>query len=332
MRTFTKQCNKLKIKFQELILIPLFSIFFKIEGCFKKSIQTRYLILKTTGGMTHFLRGLAHCIELSKKFGYFIIIDSKSATSFATEFKNLFYLIDIPYSEDYSLLSPELQKLIPANFSKKPALYISSTHCRVKSDPEFFIKISQIQIKNIKKLVQFYAGSGYSIRTHTNTLFHYLRIQDSIKNKILKKAIQEPYVGLHFRNTDMKHDINPILKKIQVCLLKQKKINLLYIATDDISSIKKFKKFIVDFNQKTSRQIQCLYQKNIPTASISSTHYIPANDLKKKFGLDKVDFHIQVLQDIFLLYNASFFIPSSKSGLSIFVKNMRKKKKCFVMC
>ena len=89
MRTFTKQCNKLKIKFQELILIPLFSIFFKIEGCFKKSIQTRYLILKTTGGMTHFLRGLAHCIELSKKFGYFIIIDSKSATSFATEFKNL---------------------------------------------------------------------------------------------------------------------------------------------------------------------------------------------------------------------------------------------------
>ena len=41
-----------------------------------------------------------------------------------------------------------------------------------------------------------YAGSGHSMRTHTNTLFHYLRVQDSIKNKILKKTIQELYVGV----------------------------------------------------------------------------------------------------------------------------------------
>ena len=68
MKKFIRQYRKLNLKFQELILIPLFSIFLKIKRGFKKSTQTRHLILKATGGITHFLRGLAHCIELSKKF------------------------------------------------------------------------------------------------------------------------------------------------------------------------------------------------------------------------------------------------------------------------
>ncbi len=331
MQYFIRKYEKIQQRFYFFIYLPLYVIYFRIERIFKKSKQkkTKYLIFKATGGLTHFLRGLAHCIEYSKNTDHFLIIDCKASASFATEFKNIFYLIDSPYSEDYSCLSAEAKKLLPFNFSQKPAVYINDKTCKVASDPAVFIKINKIQTK--KQLTQIYAGSGYSIKRHNRILLRHLRVQDSIKKTILKQQIKKPYIGVHFRNTDMKHDIAKILKKIQAYLLKQEKIELVYIATDDGNSIKKFKQFIIEFNQKTKRKVQCLYQKNIPNPEIGNIHYIPADKLKQKFGLNKIDFHTQVLQDIFLLYRCTFFIPSLKSGLSILVRIMRKKKQCFIV-
>ena len=103
--------------------VASFFYFFQNRKFFKTSPkkQTSYLIFKATGGISHMLCGLAHCIEYAKKLGYFIIIDCKSATSFATEFKNLFYLENVAYSEDYTSLSTEAQKVLPNNFSQHPA-------------------------------------------------------------------------------------------------------------------------------------------------------------------------------------------------------------------
>ena len=163
------------------------------------------MIFKATGGISHMLCGLAHCIEYAKKLGYFIIIDCKSATSFATEFKNLFYLENVAYSEDYASLSTEAQKVLPNNFSQHPARYIThNTTCKVDSEPPVFIKINEIQIK--KQPVQFYAGLGRSISSHVLILLHHLKIQDSVKKELLKCQIKQTYIGVHFRNTDMKHD------------------------------------------------------------------------------------------------------------------------------
>ena len=94
MRTFTKQCKKLQQKYHALILLPLFSIFFKIENFLKPhpKKQTSYLIFKATGGISHMLCGLAHCIEYAKKLGYFIIIDCKSAILLLQNLKIFFIL------------------------------------------------------------------------------------------------------------------------------------------------------------------------------------------------------------------------------------------------
>ena len=114
------------------------------------------MIFKATGGISHMLCGLAHCIEYAKKLGYFIIIDCKSATSFATEFKNLFYLENVAYSEDYTSLSTEAQNT-----------------CKVDSEPPVFIKINEIQIK--KQPVQFYAGLGRSISSQFYFFYSFIK-------------------------------------------------------------------------------------------------------------------------------------------------------------
>ena len=331
MRTFTKQCKKLQQKYHALILLPLFSIFFKIENFLKPhpKKQTSYLIFKATGGISHMLCGLAHCIEYAKKLGYFIIIDCKSATSFATEFKNLFYLENVAYSEDYASLSTEAQKVLPNNFSQHPARYIThNTTCKVDSEPPVFIKINEIQIK--KQPVQFYAGLGRSISSHVLILLHHLKIQDSVKKELLKCQIKQTYIGVHFRNTDMKHDLAVILKELKNYLLKKKNLKLVYIATDDNQSIAKFKNFLAEFNQKTKRKIQCLYQKIIPSPKIGNTHELKEKNLLNDHGLTKINFHIQVLQDIFLLHHATFFIPSPQSRLSKFVIATRKRGQWFI--
>ena len=49
--------------------------------------------------------------------------------------------------------------------------------------------------------------------------------------------------------------------------------------------------------------------KNIPSPKIGNTHELKEKNLLNDHGLTKINFHIQVLQDIFLLHHATFFIP-----------------------
>ena len=77
---------------------------------------------------------------------------------------------------------------------------------------------------------------------------------------------------------------------------------------------------------KKQKEKFCLYQKIIPSPKIGNTHELKEKNLLNDHGLTKINFHIQVLQDIFLLHQ----IPSPQSRLSKFVIATRKRGQWFI--
>ena len=57
------------------------------------------------------------------------------------------------------------------------------------------------------------------------------------------RQIYSKYLGIHYRNTDIKTNFDLIVQQIQQKLKENKDINIIYFATDHFDSIKKFKNY-----------------------------------------------------------------------------------------
>ena len=134
------------------------------------------------------------------------------------------------------------------------------------------------------------------------------KIKDDLKNE---KKIEEKYITGHFRNTDMKHDINEFIDKIKETINKTG-INTFYLATDDSTA-----------REKIATELPAditIIQNTVPPANIGNLHY----------GLkDKYKQVYECLRDFYFILGAEEFIPSRKSGMSRLIVEMRKNKFSF---
>lgn len=126
-----------------------------------------------------------------------------------------------------------------------------------------------------------------------------------------EKKIEEKYIAGHFRNTDMKHDINEFIDKIKETINKTG-IKTFYLATDDSTA-----------RDKIATELPTditIIQNTVPPENIGNLHYGSKDKYKQVY---------ECLRDFYFILQAEEFIPSRKSGMSRLVMEMRKNKFSF---
>ena len=159
-----------------------------------------------------------------------------------------------------------------------------------------------LQPTNTRQPIKIYAGPG------TNdylSIIKFIKVKPEIINLIKENPVIENYIGVHFRNTDIKNDISNIINSI-----KNQNYNNIYLSTDDATAFDKLKLALP--NHK-------IYQYTKPVnANGEPIHYAEKN---------KYNLILNLLIDMYFLYNANDFIPSLKSTVSKLILKMRLEKK-----
>jgi hypothetical protein len=260
----------------------------------------RFLIYKGSGGLSHNLNGLTYALHLCETQKRKLIIDMKNHAAFKIKFSDVFIIkgTNIQYYDTYDVLDKNITYKLCNKTLKIDD--ISNKHVIFKDGKYYFFdeEISK-QNKNINDNIIFHAGySKYNSKNYN------IQINDNILNKLLKETpIIEPYLSVHFRNTDKKNDINTFIKKIKT-VIEKTNITTIYIATDyyDFFTI----------IQNTFPNLKII-RKTLPEKGIRNLHYSTKN---------KFDEIYECLRDIFYISRSSYFIPSTNSGMSQLAINL----------
>ncbi len=268
-----------------------------------------YLIYKGTGGLIHMLLGLVYCMNYCIKYKNILIIDVISHKCFK-HYLSDFFILDCPlikHSEDYNIIEPNI------TFNNKSMDYIKNyPDVEFNIDPNTVYKYQidninirhKLSINDIKKKVKIYAGPGSYGGPKFNLIIKYIKVKHEILKIIKEKPSIENYIGIHYRNTDIKTNLNDIILKVS-----KNKYNNIYLATDDYSAYDKLKAAFPNYN---------IYQYTKPINSHGNPiHY--AYD-------DKYILVLNLLIDLYFLYNSNEFIYSEGSLVSNFVLSMRNEK------
>ena len=154
------------------------------------------------------------------------------------------------------------------------------------------------------------------------TTLRSLTINPHIISTAIKRisTINNPYIGIHYRNTDMKHDIEEILSLTSEAI-DQSGLSDIFLATDDVNSIPLF--------HDTFPNVKFHIFSDIPDHKLlgqSSIHYM-SNSALEKAGLTKQKQIEDALCDILCLAKSRIFVPSTSSAMSqlaIFLRNEQK--------
>lgn len=266
--------------------------------------MNKFIVYKASGGLCHMLSGLIYAVELSLKYNRHLILDVEQHSAFKTNFNRFFYLKDLEYFEDYSI--------IPKNTKYKNMSFDEFTSCNCfeylpNGGTKFNNKFIIDPIKDIQNNedIALYYGCG---KCRWELMSKYIRINSYVREKISKYKINDQYIGVHFRNTDIKTDINSMFNKINIALDNNKNIKTIYLATDDYYSIDIFKKkFCNNYNI-----IHFTTPIKIPSDG-KNIHYSNNN---------KEQLHTNILIDMFTLIHSNIFI-GSKSGVSNWINYIR---------
>ena len=126
-----------------------------------------------------------------------------------------------------------------------------------------------------------------------------IKVNPYIFNKLnLEEKINEKYLSIHYRNTDMKHDINRFIIRARAVFNKTN-IKILYLASDDNSAFNIFKSNFPDIK---------IIRKTIPdNTKKGGLHYISEDKDKQMY---------ECLRDVYYILHSYIFIPSPYSAFS----------------
>lgn len=140
-----------------------------------------------------------------------------------------------------------------------------------------------------------------------------LRVVDSIMARLKKEPkIKEPYISVHYRNTDIRTRITNHVHAINV-IAKEKKINTVYICSDDCNALSEFKKHLPKMNL-----VMYAKPEKVDNKEHFNLHYGAKDKAKQIY---------EVIRDLYMIFQSDFFIPCGTSGLSRMVITMLEKKK-----
>ena len=266
-------------------------------------MTNKYVIYKGSGGLIHMLGGLSYCVDWCNKNNHYLIIDVKNHTAYNRYFRDYFYLKFKNYTEDYKIIPDNLHfKNIPVeNIEHIPIKYkrINNRTCYILGNNINIMK--NLNDYDYKDTIKMYCGPGGH---QHNLIIKYIRVNKNIYNmlKILYNSIHNCDIGIHFRNTDRKNNINEFISRI-----KKYNKKTIYLATDDYNALRNFKDRLLDYNIITLTTPYNAYGKNI--------HY--NNDNKDELIMN-------ILIDMYILLKLDIFIHSSNSQISKLILHMRK--------
>lgn len=268
--------------------------------------MNNYLVYKISGGLNHMLNEINYCIVLAQRTNRKLIIDTNSS-AFSNDFNKYFEIPNLEYYTNFDIIKND--KSIDLS---KYHNFISGTTKYDKGDYKLngqSIYLTEEQIMKSKERILFFTKlknflSGVIL--YRKEKFH-IKVRKNIMDEIKSVSkIDGEYVGLHFRNTDMKSDLTSLVKDMSNHLGKIKKI---YFATDDYSSFDKLKK-MVPFNVE-------IYRNTIPfNNGGKNIHYGNPN---------KDEVIMNALIDMYFLKNSTVFIPCNQSSFSKRIIFLRKR-------
>ncbi len=244
-----------------------------------KNHMNKYIIYKGTGGLFHNLSGLTKSINIAIKNKCILIIDMESHLHFGGNFHDYFTINckELVYKTNYDNIP---NNIISNDVRNRPATLFGYKGNNVS-----------YSTNNIVNITYGYQGViiNKDIKVNESTI-------NSIKHRLLSN--KKKYIAIHFRNTDIKHDINLYLAKINSVFNSYPNINTLYVATDDPTFYDIVKSRFLNKN---------IIRSTIPEPNVKNLH----------FGCkDKVKQQHNCLIDVYNLLVSDVFIPSVNSGFS----------------
>jgi hypothetical protein len=300
-----------------IISILLFIVYHDYTEYYTHYKERKFFIFKASGGLFHMLRALYTSCFFAKTTGRILIIDTHNHKAFNVNFNEIFYLKGLEYYTTYDIIPKHIAKvngISISDLSKKTILFVK------KNTYSFNNKIlSTLKYNNNMSIIVSDNPNNNRLTANKNIPMSikkniHIFIKNGIMKKIKNESINGPYIGIHFRNTDISSNINIFYKNIQNAININPNINILFLATDDYTSIKLFKK------RFPTKKIITL--NKIKESNINNTHYLSKKVLSK-YNMTKKDQIIDVLIDVYLLYKSTIFIPTEKSGISKYVLKIR---------
>jgi hypothetical protein len=257
-----------------------------------------YLIYKISGGLCHMLLEINRAIHLSKISNRFLIIDCKG-NAFDNDFNKYFNIPGFKYSTNYDVLYADktVNKNLYEPYINVCALSVESTY--VLNDKLISINAKEALLNNER--IIFCSAISHMM----GGIPWYIKVNADIVEKISVNKINKKYIGIHYRNTDMKHDLESFIPKIKQLSSECKTI---YLGTDDYTAYDRLKALLEDEYEIIQ------YTKPYNNKGYSIHYGNP----------DKDEVIMTALMDLYHLTYSTYFIPSSKSGYSIKVEELRR--------
>ena len=271
--------------------------------------NNKFIIYKATGGLFHNLRALFSCFEFAKLNRYTLIIDMKQHTAFKHSFSTFFDLnVDgLEWYDNYDKVPNNL------TYDNRSITELEKTSISFSNNGYYLYdkKIYDINLKNYLDNVIVY---GYGPLCDT-IYYGNLTVNNEIYNKLInEKHIENNYISVHFRNTDIKNNIDDYIKKIKECI-ESTNIKTLYLASDY------YEMFDII---KTQINIEVI-RYTIPPTNINNLHYCWEGGLSQKYN--RV---YESIRDIYFILKSQAFIPSYNSGFSKEIIKMINSKKYII--
>lgn len=118
-------------------------------------------------------------------------------------------------------------------------------------------------------------------------------------------------IGIHFRNTDRRHDVMDVTRRARMLWKPGMKV---YLATDDHDSVGLF-------GEVFGENLHC----DVPPRNKDGLHHMTKEQLGE-IGLTKEDMNRKVIRDMLILSRCDFFVDSRRSLMSKVIRMLRKIK------
>lgn len=263
----------------------------------------KYIIYKGTGGLAHMLCGLNKAINVALNENRILVIDTIKHACFKSNMSDYFII-----NEKKLVIEENYDNIINNKYKGLDLDVIRNAYpkCRGQIYLVNDIDITNMDLNSNERIL-VYAGCGY--KTFVKKIKLKKEIIFDIREKF-KSYNNVNYISVHFRNTDMKNNIDLFIKKIRSINFidnNNKKINLIFLATDDFKAFDIFRKKINEF-----KWFRVVIPENHNGENL---HY---------HVKDKKELVLNTLYDIYMILNSKYFIPSTNSGISKWCMEMIK--------
>jgi len=296
-----------------------------------------YLLYIPSGGMTQMLRTFGNSLIYANETSRICVPLFGRHESFGGPLSSVFNINSAQVTEDYEsigYISPDSSITnclndISLRFDNAHKGYVLNS---IASSPIFELRgksnYLSLPISNELLRSQYVFTTGFTNEGWPKNYYDSaVGISCSLQNLSLKfdiskysisffKKLPNEYIGVHYRNTDYRNDIDLTLEKI---LEASKKINIknIFWATDDFSSIKIASEALSGF-----RIFSGANTIDHVKLGLRNIHNISDNILRS-IDLTRLDLHKDFFADMLCLVQSEIFIGSRISSISTLVNILR---------